>query len=250
MRTTRATPRCLSDRGTHGLLQLHRGLLQSYPTALRPGVSLAHLLRTGDANRPTVRHPLNRPPIRGNFRHPPPAHAAPRSPPQSCLGRQPWTPPTHRGLSDPHRRARTPARPRPCRPHQASRSGALPSPSRRRRTSVLSRQPWSCPLVSHEPSRRLPEPVLALGARLPTGHPSWLACRGTGPTLVLVARVQRWSLPADRLARSAYPCRDRALPGYRCNEPSGAEAGGPAAAEPLRSQACRSSTIPRAVTTF
>src|SRR3954470_24652023 len=67
MRTTRATPRCLSDRGTHGLLQLHRGLLQSNPAALSSGVSLAHLLRTGDANRPTVRHPLNRPPKRGNF---------------------------------------------------------------------------------------------------------------------------------------------------------------------------------------
>src|SRR4051812_9077069 len=67
MRTTRATSLCLSDRGTHGLLQLHRGLLQSNPAALRPGVSLAHLLRTGDANRPTVRHPLNRPPKRGNF---------------------------------------------------------------------------------------------------------------------------------------------------------------------------------------
>src|SRR4051795_5384166 len=67
MRTARAAPLCLSGRGTHVLLQLHRRLLQSYPTALRPGVSLAHLLRTGDANRPTVRHPLNRPPIRGNF---------------------------------------------------------------------------------------------------------------------------------------------------------------------------------------
>src|SRR4051794_27606811 len=67
MRTARATPLYLSGRGTHGLLQLHRRLLQSYPAALRPGVSLAHLLRTGDANRPTVRHPLNRPPKRGNF---------------------------------------------------------------------------------------------------------------------------------------------------------------------------------------
>ena len=34
------------------------------------GVSLAHLLRTRDANRPTVRHPLNRPPNRGNFKTP------------------------------------------------------------------------------------------------------------------------------------------------------------------------------------
>src|SRR3954466_9593632 len=68
MRTARAAPLCLSGRGTHGLLQLHRRLLRSYPAALRPGVSLAHLLRTGDANRPTVRHPLNRPPNRGNFR--------------------------------------------------------------------------------------------------------------------------------------------------------------------------------------
>src|SRR6188474_3344459 len=67
MRTARAMPLCLSGRGTHGLLQLHRRLLQSHPAALRPGVSLTPLLRTGDANRPTVRHPLNRLPNRGNF---------------------------------------------------------------------------------------------------------------------------------------------------------------------------------------
>src|SRR3954466_12212252 len=67
MRTARATPLCLPDRGTDGLLQLYRRLLQSYPTTLRPRISLAHLLRTGDANRPTVRHPLNRPRKRGNF---------------------------------------------------------------------------------------------------------------------------------------------------------------------------------------
>src|SRR6185369_2653690 len=68
MRTARAAPLCLTGRGTHGLLQLHRRLLQSHPAALRPGVSLAHLLRTGDANRPTARYPLNRPRKRGNFR--------------------------------------------------------------------------------------------------------------------------------------------------------------------------------------
>src|SRR4051812_41259672 len=68
MRTARAAPLRLSGRGTHGLLQLHRRLLQSHPAALSSGVSLAHLLRTGDANRPTVRHPLNRPPKRGNFK--------------------------------------------------------------------------------------------------------------------------------------------------------------------------------------
>src|SRR3954470_20322351 len=67
MRTARAAPLRLSGRGTHGLLQLHRRLLQSHPAALSSGVSLAHLLRTGNANRPTVRHPLNRPPNRGNF---------------------------------------------------------------------------------------------------------------------------------------------------------------------------------------
>src|SRR5689334_5659547 len=52
-------------------------------------------------------------------------------------------------------------------------------------------------------------------ARLPTGHPSWPTCRGTGPKLVLVARVRNWSLPTGRLARSAYARTDRALPGYR-----------------------------------
>src|SRR3954467_11835882 len=49
-------------------------------------------------------------------------------------------------------------------------------------------------------------------ARLPTGHPSWPTCRGTGPKLVLVARVRNWSLPTGRLARSAYTGTDRALP--------------------------------------
>ena len=73
MRTARAAPLCLTARGTHGLLQLHRRLLQSHPAALRPRVSLAHLLRTGDANRPTARYPLNRPRKRGNFRWRPPA---------------------------------------------------------------------------------------------------------------------------------------------------------------------------------
>src|SRR3954452_22909540 len=67
MRTARAAPLCLTARGTHGLLQLHRRLLQSHPAALRPRVSLAHLLRTGDANRPTARYPLTRPRKRGNF---------------------------------------------------------------------------------------------------------------------------------------------------------------------------------------
>src|SRR4051794_990604 len=67
MRTARATPFRFPDRGTHGLLQLHRRLLQSHPAALRPGVSLAHLLRTGDENRAATRQPLNRPLNRGNL---------------------------------------------------------------------------------------------------------------------------------------------------------------------------------------
>src|SRR6476620_5630915 len=80
MRTARAAPLCLTGRGTHGLLQLHRRLLQSYPAALRPRVSLAHLLRTGDANRPTARYPLNRPRKRGNFTvaSPPPTTSPPK----------------------------------------------------------------------------------------------------------------------------------------------------------------------------
>ena len=53
-------------------------------------------------------------------------------------------------------------------------------------------------------------------ARLPTGHPPWPACRGTGPTLVLMARVHGWLLPAGRPARPAYTRTGRALPGYRC----------------------------------
>jgi hypothetical protein len=53
-------------------------------------------------------------------------------------------------------------------------------------------------------------------ARLPTGHPSWPACRGTGPKLVLMARVHKGLLPAGRPARPAYTRTRRALPGYRC----------------------------------
>src|SRR3954464_7457515 len=36
MRTARATPLCFPDRGTHGLLQLHRGLLQIPPGGTPP----------------------------------------------------------------------------------------------------------------------------------------------------------------------------------------------------------------------
>ena len=42
MRTARAAPLRLAGRGTHGLLQLYRGLLQSHPAPFSPGVSLAH----------------------------------------------------------------------------------------------------------------------------------------------------------------------------------------------------------------
>src|SRR3954468_21878285 len=100
--------------------------------------------------------------------------------------------------------------------------------------AVTSPQPWSCPLVAHEPSRLLSHgPVLSWPtsrhdacrnlygrsrARLPTGHPSWPACRGTDPRLVLVARVHGWSLPAGQLARSAYTRTDRAFPRYRCTD--------------------------------
>src|ERR1041384_8548780 len=67
---SRAPPLDVSARGTHRLLQLHQRLLQSHPAALRPAVSLAPLLQTAEANRATVRHPLNRPPNRGNFSDP------------------------------------------------------------------------------------------------------------------------------------------------------------------------------------
>src|SRR4051794_39644651 len=71
----------------------------------------------------------------------------------------------------------------------------------------------SCSTSRHDACRNL---YGRSRARLPTGHPSWPACRGTDPRLVLVARVHGWSLPAGRLARSAYTRLDRALPGYRC----------------------------------
>src|SRR4051812_23164720 len=73
----------------------------------------------------------------------------------------------------------------------------------------------SCPTSRHDACRNL---YGRSRARLPTGHPSWPACRGTDPRLVLVARVHGWSLPAGRLARSAYTRTDRALPGYRCTD--------------------------------
>src|SRR4051794_16859649 len=79
----------------------------------------------------------------------------------------------------------------------------------------------SCSTSRHDACRNL---YWRSRARLPTGHPSWPACRGTDPRLVLVARVHGWSLPAGRLARSAYTRLDRALPGYRCTDRSaGAE---------------------------
>src|SRR5829696_1312593 len=67
----------------------------------------------------------------------------------------------------------------------------------------------SCHTSQHDTCRNL---YGRSWARLPTGHPSWPTCRGTGPTLVLVARVRNWSLPTGRLARSAYTGTDRALP--------------------------------------
>src|SRR3954447_18619760 len=67
----------------------------------------------------------------------------------------------------------------------------------------------SCPTSRHDACRNL---YGRSRARLPTGHPSWPTCRGTGPKLVLVARVRNWSLPTGRLARSAYTGTDRALP--------------------------------------
>src|SRR5215204_4299053 len=70
----------------------------------------------------------------------------------------------------------------------------------------------SCPTSRHDACQNL---YWRSRARLPTGHPSWPACRGTDPRLVLVARVHGGSLPAGRLARSAYTRTDRALPGYR-----------------------------------
>src|SRR4051795_10844313 len=70
----------------------------------------------------------------------------------------------------------------------------------------------SCPTSRHDACRNL---YGRSRARLPTGHPSWPACRCTDPRLVLVARGHGWSLPAGRLARSAYTCTDRALPRYR-----------------------------------
>src|SRR3954468_4142 len=73
----------------------------------------------------------------------------------------------------------------------------------------------SCSTSRHDACRNL---YWRSRARLPTGHPSWPACRGTDPRLVLVARVHGWSLPAGRLARSAYTRLDRALPGYRCTD--------------------------------
>src|SRR5215218_5651243 len=71
----------------------------------------------------------------------------------------------------------------------------------------------SCHTSQHDTCRNL---YWRSRARLPTGHPSWPTCRGTGPKLVLVAPVRKWSLPTGRLARSAYTRTDRALPGYRC----------------------------------
>src|SRR3954468_24118584 len=118
MRTAGAAPLRLTGRGAHGLLQLHRRLLQSHPAALRPGVSLAHLLQTGDANRPTVRPPpepstktgqlplhfsashsppppLTPPPKRGNFNFPSPPAIRPRRRPSARSHQSPRAPARH-----------------------------------------------------------------------------------------------------------------------------------------------------------
>ena len=108
--------------------------------------------------------------------------------------------------------------------HQAAQKRAqigVPAPT----SSVISRAPvdagepakclvshgpvLSCPTSRHDACRNL---YGRSRARLPTGHPSWPTCRGTGLKLVLVARVRNWSLPTGRLARSAYTGTDRALP--------------------------------------
>src|SRR5215218_6823294 len=68
----------------------------------------------------------------------------------------------------------------------------------------------SCHTSQHDTCRNL---YGRSRARLPTGHPSWPTCQGTGPKLVLVARVRNWSLPTGRLARSAYT-RTKSCPSW------------------------------------
>ena len=67
MRAARPAPLCLTGRGTMACFSFIEGFYNPGPAALGPRLSLAHLLRTGDANRPTARYPLNRPRKRGNF---------------------------------------------------------------------------------------------------------------------------------------------------------------------------------------
>src|SRR3954449_3523896 len=108
----------------------------------------------------------------------------------------------------------------------------------------------SCSTSRHDACRNL---YWRSRARLPTGHPSWPACRGTDPRLVLVARVHGWSLPAGRLARAAYTRLDRALPGYRGTDRSagaGELRGGGGGASPDHGcRSCRSSSTRTAATT-
>ena len=50
MRAAQPTPLRLTSRGPHGLLLLHRGLLQSAPPPFRPGLSFPRRLRNSDGD--------------------------------------------------------------------------------------------------------------------------------------------------------------------------------------------------------
>src|SRR4051794_39836013 len=77
-RQTYGAPRVHADlrrqgRGKDGLLQLHRGLVQSGAAAFGPGIPLASNLRSRHAGRhdqDVDRKPTNRPLNRGNLRYP------------------------------------------------------------------------------------------------------------------------------------------------------------------------------------
>jgi hypothetical protein len=117
---------------------------------------------------------------------------APASPSRASTSRR-----VPRGLRRCQQMLTLPQSPRGCR---AGRPSAAASPSRRRRTSILFPQPWSCPPVSHGPPRRLAESVPALEgatsywacvlANLP-GHRSSAGAPGTSARMVAPGRPTR-----------------------------------------------------------
>src|SRR3954470_13457251 len=82
-----------------------------------------------------------------------------------------------------------------------------------------SRHTWCFAEPQSTPANQCIVPsAMVLSSRVPRAVTTPAGTCMGDPRSVLVARVHGWSLPAGRLARSAYTRLDRALPGYRCTD--------------------------------